>query len=157
MECSRVAGDIGLAGGGGFGHIICCGCLGLKDTELVRVLTGRAQDSVRVLIPDANVEASGFHDVTLVNMADAARPPVSVGDLGLLRRQWPVSIVAGMSLRQTELELMRHACKERFRGAQTRCCPYCSTNMKHDMTHHVSSFHLDLCQIMLITFERNTM
>ena len=53
------------------------------------VLPGRALDSVRVLITDANVVASGFHDVTLVNMADAVRPTVPVGDLNLLRRQWP--------------------------------------------------------------------
>ena len=89
--------------------------LGLRtrdaDTELVRVLPGRAQDSVRILIPDANAGASGFHDVTLMDMADAGRPPVSVGDLGMLRRQWPVSVVAGMSQRQTELDLMWHACK----------------------------------------------
>ena len=65
----------------------------------------------------------------------------------MLRRQWPVSVVAGMSQRQTELELMRHACKERFRVAQTGCNPYCSTNIKHDMARHVSSFHLDLSQL----------
>ena len=42
---------------------------------------------------------------------------------------------------------MRHACKERFCGWQTGCCPYCSTNIKHDMARHVSSFHLDLGQL----------
>ena len=32
---------------------------------------------------------------------------------------------------------------------QIGCCPYCSTNIKHDMTRHVSSFHLaiDLGQL----------
>ena len=46
--------------------------LGLKardaDAEVIRVLPGRAQDSVWVLIPDANVVACGFHDVTLVDL-----------------------------------------------------------------------------------------
>ena len=91
--------------------------------------------------------ASGFHDIILADMADAAGPLVSLGDLGLLRRQWLVSVVSGMSQRQTELELMQHACKERFRGAQTGCCPYCGTNIKHDVARHVSSFHLDLGQL----------
>ena len=114
--------------------------LGLRtrnaDAELLRVLPGRAQDSVQVLIPDANTAASGFHDVTLVDMADVAGPPISVGDLGLLRRQFLLSVVTGMSRRQTELELMRHACKEQFRGVQTGCCQCCGTNIKHDMARH---------------------
>ena len=46
--------------------------LGLKardaHAEVIRVLPGTAHDSVRVLIPDANVVACGFHDVTLVDM-----------------------------------------------------------------------------------------
>ena len=54
--------------------------------ELIRVLPGRVQDSVRVLIPDARVVACGFHDVTLVEMLDAAGPPVPVGVLGQLLR-----------------------------------------------------------------------
>ena len=32
-------------------------------------------------------------------------------------------------------------------GPETGWCPYCSTNIKHDMTRHVSSFHLDLGQL----------
>ena len=91
--------------------------------------------------------ACGFHDVTLVDMLDAAGPPVIVGDLGQLRRQWPVAVVSGMAMRQTELELMWHTCKERFRGVQSGCCPYCGRNIKYDMTRHVSSFHLDLAQL----------
>ena len=55
------------------------------DAELVRVLPGRAQNSVRVLIPDAKVVTSGFHDANLVDMAAATGPAISVGDLGLLR------------------------------------------------------------------------
>ena len=54
------------------------------DAEPVRVLPGRDLECVRVLIPDANVVDGGFHDVTLVDMADAVRPTVSVGDLSLL-------------------------------------------------------------------------
>ena len=42
--------------------------------------------------------------------------PVTVGDLDQLRRQWPVSVVSGMAMRQTELELMWHACVGCFHG-----------------------------------------
>ena len=60
-----------------------------------------------------------------------------------------VSVLSGMSRKQMELELMRHACKQRFRGARTGCFPYCGTNIKHDVARHVSSFHLDLAQILV--------
>ena len=54
--------------------------LGLRtrdaDAAPVRILPGRALDCVRVLISDANVVDSGFHDVTLVDMADTVGPPV---------------------------------------------------------------------------------
>ena len=90
---------------------------------------------------------SGFHDVTLVNMADTGRPTVPVGDLSLLQRQWPVSVVSGMSQKQLELQQLRHTCKKRFRGAQTGCHPYCGTNIQHYMARHVSSYHLDLNQL----------
>ena len=53
--------------------------LGLRtrnsDAKLVRVLPRRAQDSVGILIPDAKAVASGFHDITLIDMADAAGLP----------------------------------------------------------------------------------
>ena len=75
--------------------------LGLKnrdtDAETVRVLAGRALECVRVLIPDANVVDSGFHDVTLLDMADAVRSSVPVVDLCLLQQQWPALVLSGMS------------------------------------------------------------
>ena len=125
--------------------------LGLRtqylDAEPVKVLQGRAWESVCVLIPDTNVTDRGFHDVTLLDMADAVGRVVPVGDLCLLRRQWPLLVVSGMTRKQTDLELMRHECKQRFRGARTGCCPYCGTIIKNDRTRHVSSFHLDLAQL----------
>ena len=90
---------------------------------------------------------SGFQNVTLVDMADVVGPPVAMGDLSLLRRQWPVSVVSGIVQKQMELELLHHAWKQCFRGMQTGCFPYCGMNIKHDMARHVSSFHLDLAQL----------
>ena len=63
---------------------------------MTRVLPGRAQNRVRVLIPDDRMVPWGFHDVTLVDMAGATGPCVSKEDLSSLRRQWPVSVVAWM-------------------------------------------------------------
>ena len=100
-----------------------------------------------MLIPDANATDRGFHDVTLIDMANADGPVVHVGDLCLLRRQWPLSVVSGMTRKQMDLELMRHECKRRFRVARTGCCAYCGKNIKNDMARHVSNFHLDLAQL----------
>ena len=62
--------------------------LGLRtryaDADTVRVLPGRAQESVRVFILDTNVVDRGFHDVTLLDMAEAVGPAVPMGDLSLL-------------------------------------------------------------------------
>ena len=69
----------------------------------MKVLKGRAQESVRALIPDAKGTDHGFHDVMLVDMVDADAPVVPVADVCLLRRQWPLSVVSCMSPRQTDL------------------------------------------------------
>ena len=80
--------------------------------------------------------------------AGLVAPPISgVEELSTLRRQWPVSLVAGMSNRPTDLELMRCDCKDRFRAHPTGACTYCGRNIVHDMAHHVSNFHLDLGQL----------
>ena len=39
-----------------------------EDAKLTWVLPGRAQNSVRVLVPDTRVKPRGFHDVTLVDV-----------------------------------------------------------------------------------------
>ena len=67
----------------------------LRWCEFYREEPGR----VRVLIPNTNMGDSGFHDVTLLDMAEAVGPAVPVGDLTILRRQWPLSVVSGMSRR----------------------------------------------------------
>ena len=111
--------------------------LGLRtrypDAAPVKVLRGRAQESVRVLIPDMKRSDRGFHYVTLVDMVYADVPVVHVTDLCLLRCQWPLSVVYSMSKKQTDLELMRHECKKRFRGERTGNCMFCGTVIKNDM------------------------
>ena len=75
--------------------------LGLRtryaDAEMVRVMQGRARESVQVFIPDTNVGDRGFHDVTLLDMAEAVGPAVPMGELTLLRRQWRLAVLSGMS------------------------------------------------------------
>ena len=91
----------------------------------------------------------GFHDITLVDMAGVTGPPVSKEEIINLRRQWPTSLVLGMSRRQTDLELLRRECKSRFRSSQTGRCTYCGRSILHDMARHVSNYHLDLTQCPL--------
>ena len=42
-----------------------------NDAEPTRVLPGRAQNSVRVLMPDDRAAPWGFHDATIVDLAGA--------------------------------------------------------------------------------------
>ena len=118
-----------------------------EDAELTRVLPGRAQKSVRVLVPDARAKPRGFHDVTLVDMTNVAGPAVLTADMSHLRRQWPTSLLTGMTRRQTDLELLRRECKCRFRDMQSGVCTYCRRHIMHDMARHVSMYHLDLGQL----------
>ena len=100
-------------------------------------MKGRAPESVCVQIPDDKEPDSGFHDVTLVDMPDADAPVVPVADLNILRRQWTLSGVPGMSRKQTP----------QFRGECTWCCSTCGTVIKNEMARHFASFHLDLAQL----------
>ena len=50
----------------------------------------------------------GFHDITLVDMTGMSGPTVSMGEMRNLQRQWPTSLLTGMTRRQTDLELMRN-------------------------------------------------
>ena len=86
-----------------------------EDVKPTRVLPGKAQNSVRVLVPDARAKPRGFHDVTLVDMTNVSGPAVSMADMSHLRRQWPTSLLMEMTRRQTDLELLRRECKHRFR------------------------------------------
>ena len=58
--------------------------LGLRtrcpEATPVKVMKGRAPESVRVLIPDDKEPDRGFHDVTIVDMLDAYAPVVPVAD-----------------------------------------------------------------------------
>ena len=71
--------------------------LGLRarrsEAAVVKVMTGRDSRSVRVLVLDEKMKDRGFHDVTLLDMGDVEGPDVSVGDLSILRLQWPLSVL----------------------------------------------------------------
>ena len=77
------------------------------NAELPWVLPRKAPNSVCVLIPDDRATRQGLHDVTLVDMTDKTAPPVSMGEMGNLWRQWPTSLLTGMTRRQTDLEALR--------------------------------------------------
>ena len=67
--------------------------LGLRalygNAEPTRVLPGRAQNSVCVLVPDARATPWGFHNVTFVDMTGVPGPTVSMGKMSKLRRSGP--------------------------------------------------------------------
>ena len=56
------------------------------DAAGVRVMLGRDERSVRVLVPDLRVLENGFHDATIIDMGDMAEPAVSENDLSLVQR-----------------------------------------------------------------------
>ena len=74
-------------------------------------------------------------------------PAVPVDDLTLLRRQWPATILLCLTWRQTELDGMRTAAKQRYRNSRAGACSYCGKWIKCDMYRHVSTFHLELAQL----------
>ena len=92
--------------------------LGLRafydDAKPVWVLPGRAQNSVRVLVPDARAKPQGFHDVTLQDMTNVRGPAVSTSEMCDLRRLWPQSLLSEVTRWQTNLELLRRvsSCKQ---------------------------------------------
>ena len=118
MQRAQVICGLGVTGGD---HV-----LGLRtlygDAEPVRVLPGRAQNSVRVLVPDARAKPQGFHDVTLQDMTNVTGPAVSTAERCDLRRLWPQSLLSEMTSRQTDLGLLRRECKRRFRSLQAGAC-----------------------------------
>ena len=107
--------------------------LGLRacypDAKPTRVLPGRALNSVRLLVPDARATSWGFHDVTLVDMTRETGPTVSMGKMSNLQRQWPRSLLTGMTRRQTDLHALRRECKRWFRNSQAGSCTYCGSNI----------------------------
>ena len=61
-----------------------------------RILQGRDERSVQVLIPDSRGLERDFHDVTIVDMGDLPEVPVSMDDFSLLRRQWLTAVLRHM-------------------------------------------------------------
>ena len=89
------------------------------------MLPGSAQNSVHALILHAKTVPRGFHDVTLVDMARETGPELEMEDMCNLKRQWPTSLLVGMSRRQTDLESQRRECKNQFRNSQAGRCTHC--------------------------------
>ena len=114
---------------------------------VVKVMSGKDSQCVRVLIPDENVGYQGFHDVLLNDMADADAPYVAVSELSALRQEWPALVISGMIRHQFELEQMRHDCKKKYRGTQTGLCTFCGKVIRLDLARHVANYHLDLAQL----------
>ena len=72
----------------------------------MKVMKGRAPESVCVLIPDDKEPDRGLYYVMLVDMLDVDAHVLPVPDLNILRHQWLLSVVSGMSRKQTDYESM---------------------------------------------------
>ena len=119
----------------------------VPDLLDLHVLPGRDSRSVRALVLEVKVRDRGFHDVALLDMGDIAGPDIYIADLSLLRLQWPVPVVSGMTRLQPELEQLRHDCKKRHCGTQADMCSFCRKRIKLDMSRHVANYHLELAQL----------
>ena len=60
-----------------------------------------------MLIPDKKELDRGFHDVTLLDMADELEPVMPIDNLGHLRHQWPAPVFSIMSEKQINYEKLR--------------------------------------------------
>ena len=54
------------------------------EAAVVKVISGKDNQSVRVLIPGEHVGYQGFHDALIHDMVDADAPYVAVSDLSAL-------------------------------------------------------------------------
>ena len=113
----------------------------------VRVLQGRDVRSVCALVPDSRVLERGFHDVTIVDMGDLPEPSVSMDELSLIHRPWPVTVLRHMVCLQQDLDTMRTEANKHFRNTRPGDCSYCGKWIKCDMHRHVATYHLDLSQL----------
>ena len=106
---------------------------------------GRQGTGLRISLVAETHESLSW--VSACRYAEYGTPMIPVADLNILRHQWPLSVVSGMSRKQTNYESLRHGCKRRFRGEHTGCCSTCRTVIKNDMARHFASFHLDSAQL----------
>ena len=113
------------------------------------MLSGRAENIVRVLIPDDCAEPQGFHDILLEDMTTEIVLATLSQDMSSLRTMWPKSLLSGMSKRQADMESQRRECRCRFSDLQSRPCPHCGRVTVSSMTRHVMAYHLDLAQLWL--------
>ena len=93
--------------------------------------------SVRVLVPDSRGLEQNFHDATIVDMGDLPESPVSMDELSLLRRQWPLTVLRHMVWLQKDLDTMHAEAKKQFLNVRPAQCSYCNKWIKCDMYRHV--------------------
>ena len=124
------------------------GMSGRRDSATEsRLLQGRDDRSVRVLVPDCRGLEQNFHDVTVVDMGDLPESKVSIPELSELARRWPPAVITHMRWRQPELEELKQAARVQYRKKQPAACEFCGTMIRCDMYRHVARCHLELDQL----------
>ena len=89
----------------------------------------------------------GYHDVTVVDMADDREPMVERKDMTRLRELWPVEVFDHMKWYQQDLELMRKSAKKDYSQTRPMPCRFCGKVIRVDMYRYVARLHLDLVQL----------
>ena len=98
-----------------------------------RILQGRDERSIQVLISDSRGLDQNFHDVTVVDMEDLPESHVSITELSELATTWPPAVINHMRWREPELEEMRRTAKDQYRKRQPAQCNFCGILIKCDM------------------------
>ena len=118
-----------------------------SEAAMSRIMKGRDCRSVRFVVPDARLVDRGFHDVTIVDMADDREPTVVLKDMTRLRELWPVEVFDHMRCHQQDLELLRKSAKKDYVQTRPMPCCFCGKVIRVDMYRHVARLHLDLVQL----------
>ena len=118
-----------------------------KEAAMSRIMKGRDCRSVRFVVPDGRLVDRGFHDVTVVDMAEEREPTIVLQDMTRLRELWPGEVLDHMKWRQQDLELMRKSAKKDYQQTRPMPCRFCGKVIRVDMYRHVARLHLDLVQL----------
>ena len=117
------------------------------EAAMSRIMSARDCRGVRFVVPDVRLVDRGFHDVTVLDMADDREPTVVLKDMTRLRELWPGEVFEHMRCHQRDLERLRKSAKKDYVQNRPMPCRFCGKVIRVDMYRHVARLHLDLVQL----------
>ena len=119
-----------------------------------RMLPGKTQHNLRVLVPDAAASPVNFHDIVLEDLRatpEFLARQIVPAEVTSLRRRWPSVVFATMRKCQNDMEGLRRACRQHSEKAYTNgrpgVCPQCAEFSASALDRHMMNNHLELCQL----------